>query len=347
MNSTPPSHNSVKSTRPKEPGETVGRLAPSPTGRLHLGHAFSFLVAWWSARAANGRVVLRIEDVDTRRSSTALIEGLRNDLAWLGLTWDSERLQSSTQDRIVERGLWLAERGRAYPCTCSRRDVARAAATTDPGAIGSGLGREEDGAPQQGSPELRYPGTCRHRYASLEEAEEISGNPAGLRLCVPSRVICFEDRVFGQFRADPEAEVGDFQILRRDKSPCYQLAVVIDDERDGVTEVVRGRDLLPSTARQILLAEELKLPTPHYAHLPLVCDHEGRRLAKRAADLSLAELRDRGVAPERIVGWIANVAGQRPTADPLRAIDGVAHFSWQHVGRADIFLPERPGDLFS
>ncbi|HET9955667.1 MAG TPA: tRNA glutamyl-Q(34) synthetase GluQRS [Polyangiaceae bacterium] len=272
---------------------TVGRLAPSPTGLLHLGHARSFLLAWWSARAQGGRVVLRLEDLDAERAHPEFIAGTLRDLEWLGLDWDGEALlQSSELERLNANIQSLLERGLAYPCTCTRSDL-----------------QQSQSAPQQGTLELRYPGTCRGRYTSMAEAEARSGRRPGIRLVVPSGTQHFDDRLRGPQTFDVQAETGDFLIARRSGMPAYQLAVVVDDAHQGVTEVVRGEDLLSSTARQICVRQALRLPEPRVAHVALVVDDTGRRLAKRAASLGLSELRARGIDAESVVAWAARTAG--------------------------------------
>jgi glutamyl-tRNA synthetase len=194
--------------------------------------------------------------------------------------------------------------------------------------------------------EQRYPGTCFGRYSTIEEAEHASGRQAGLRLMVPSGEVCFDDRVYGRCCHEPKQEVGDFLILRRDKTPSYQLAVVVDDAVDGVSEVVRGRDLLSSTARQVLIAEKLGLPSPSYAHLPLVCDHRGVRLAKRNNSLSLAQLRMDGVSAEAIVGWAALAAGQTTQVALTSAKELIESFDWRRMPQADVVLPESLNSLW-
>jgi len=289
---------------------SVGRLAPSPTGLLHLGHARTFLIAWWRARSRGGRLLLRIEDLDGARSQPELAALAVADLTWLGLDWDGPvHVQSHGVERLMAAVHELFAQGRAYACTCTRSDV-----------------RNAQSAPQLGSAEPRYPGTCRGRYASLEQAERDSGRAPGVRLTVGEGVVEFHDQLFGAQRFDVNAEVGDFLIARRSGAPAYQLAAVVDDATHGVTEVVRGSDLLPSTARQWLLQDALALPHPEWLHVPLVTDEAGRRLAKRERDLGLAELRARRVDPRAIVGWAARSAGldvpERATArEALAAFD--------------------------
>jgi glutamyl-tRNA synthetase len=278
----------------------VGRLAPSPTGRLHLGHARTFLCAWWSVRARGGHVLMRLEDLDTPRASAKYGDAALRDLEWLGLDWDgTPSVQSAHLERFTDAVDRLFAAGHAYACVCTRGDL-----------------RTAQNAPHAGDREPRYPGTCRDRFASLAEAERASGRPAGVRLRVPPGSVVFRDAVAGEQRVDVSAEVGDFLIARRGGAPAYQLAVVVDDAAEGVTEVLRGDDLLSSTARQWHLHAALGLPPPSYAHVALVTDAAGERLAKHVDSLSLDELRGRGADPRAIVTWAAASLGL--------AVDGLA-----------------------
>jgi glutamyl-tRNA synthetase len=271
----------------------VGRLAPSPTGLLHLGHARTFLLAFWQIRSRAGRLLLRMEDLDGPRAEMRFAEAALADLAWLGLDWDGPVfVQSTGLERLNSAVAALIDEGKAYPCVCSRGDI-----------------RSAQSAPHAGSPEPRYPGTCRWRYSSLGDAERQSGRAAGARLLVPEGSITIEDGVAGPSTWDIAREVGDFLIAKRDKAPAYQLAVAVDDHAQGVNEVLRGADLLPSAARQWHVQRALGLPHPAWFHVPLVTDADGRRLAKREADLSLAELRAGGTDPRAIVAWAARSAG--------------------------------------
>lgn len=271
----------------------VGRLAPSPTGLLHLGHARTFLVAWWRARSVGGKLLMRLEDLDGPRAKPDMAQAALDDLRWLGLDWDGpEIVQSSGAAEISAAAERLEQTGAAYACVCSRGDV-----------------RSAQSAPQQGDSEPRYPGTCRGLYSSRAEANTKTGKDAGLRLLVPDGEQLVTDVLLGERRFDVQSEVGDFLIAKRDLAPAYQLAVVVDDARQGVTEVVRGEDLLASTARQQLLQQALGLPAVRYLHVPLVLDENGRRLAKRHDDLSLRELRDSGTDPRAIVAWAARSCG--------------------------------------
>jgi glutamyl-tRNA synthetase len=302
---------------------TVGRLAPSPTGHLHLGHARSFLLAWWSVRSQRGRLVLRIEDLDSHRSQSQYIDACLRDLEWLGLDWDvGPRLQSEGLARILHYADQLEKAGLAYPCVCSRRDVLAS-----------------QSAPHRDDRELQYPGTCRDRFASLQAANLCSGNSACLRFRTPPEPVTVDDACTGPHLFDVASEVGDFPILRRDQSPAYQLAVVVDDLHDGITEVLRGDDLLPSAARQQLLYRALGFQPPRWVHVPLVVDSRGRRLAKRTDALSLVELRQRGVQARDIVAWVANSIGVE-TTEIRNARDVISRFRLEHIGRDPVSVLE-------
>jgi glutamyl-tRNA synthetase len=301
----------------------VGRLAPSPTGLLHLGHARTFLIAYWYTRSRGGKLLLRVEDLDAGRSNPEFRAAALEDLEWLGLDWDGPAtVQSEHLERFESAARTLLERGAAYPCICSRGDL-----------------RTAQSAPQLGDAEPRYPGTCRGRFASIEDAERASGKPAGLRLLVPPGAVTIEDELLGEFTSDVAAEVGDFLVMRRGGSPSYQLAVTVDDAASGVTEVVRGSDLLASAVRQWHVQNALGLPHPTWVHVPLVTDHTGRRLAKRADDLSLAELRRRGVEPTSVVRWAAESAGIA-LSERMTAAEVTPRFVLERVPRANVALDE-------
>lgn len=304
--------------------QVVGRLAPSPTGLLHLGHARSFLLAYWSARQKSGRLVLRLEDLDDERAAERYIEATLRDLEWLGLDWDgTARRQSLELGRIRGAAIQLADSGRAYACTCTRADV-RAALN----------------APQAGTTELRYSGRCRGRYPTLAAAKAQTGQDPALRFAVPDSAIEVTDAFVGIRRFDVAADCGDFLILRRNQLPSYQLAVVVDDAADGVTEVVRGDDLLASAARQRLLQVALGAKTPHFYHVPLVVDPEGKRLAKRTDALSLESLRQCGIDPKSIVGWVARRSGW-PNVDRASPAELIASFDWTRVPRSQVVVDAR------
>ena len=275
-----------------EPELPVGRLAPSPSGRLHLGHARTFVLAWVDARQRGGGMRLRLEDLDRSRCRPEHIRRSLLDLEWLGLDWDGEPLyQSQRLDALREAAERLERIGAAYRCVCTRADLEQAAQ-----------------APQRGVTELRYPGTCRPR-APAQRSSEPPTTQSALRLRVPEGQLSFVDGLAGPQSVDVSADVGDFVILSRSGLPAYQLAVVVDDAEQGVNEVFRGDDLLSSTARQLLVSRALGLPEPRWFHVPLVLDAQGRRLAKRADDLSLETIREAGVDARALVAWVARSAG--------------------------------------
>ena len=288
-----------------------GRLAPSPTGLLHLGHARTFWIAFERARRANGALVLRNEDLDPQRSRAEFVAAMVEDLRWLGLSWDegpdvggpfAPYSQSERRGLYLEAWSRLVARGAIYSCTCSRRDIARAAeaphehtqAPREHPHVATGA------QAQAADDETHYPGTCRPPAGSPSAR---ANAPAGVNWRF--RVEDGEEVVFDDLKQGRQAFVagrdfGDFVVWRRDEVPAYQLAVVVDDAAMKMTEVVRGADLLKSTARQILLQRALGLPTPAYFHCDLVTDEQGRRLAKRHASLSLRALREAGVTPEEL-----------------------------------------------
>jgi glutamyl-tRNA synthetase len=299
----------------------VGRLAPSPTGLLHLGHARTFLIAWWRARNVGGRVLMRLEDLDGPRAKPEFGEAAVRDLAWLGLDWDGPTyVQSTGLSEIAATATTLEQRGLAYACVCSRGDV-----------------RSSQSAPQLGDSEPRYPGTCRGKFANMASAQAETGKPAGLRLRVPDGSVTVTDVLLGERSFDVQTEVGDFLIAKRDGAPAYQLAVVVDDARQGITEVVRGEDLLSSAARQRLLQQALGLPAVRYVHAPLVLDESGRRLAKREDDLSLQELRGGGTDPRAIVAWVARSCGI-PCADRVTARVALIDFALGKIPHDPVVL---------
>lgn len=279
-----------------------GRLAPSPTGHLHVGHARTFWAAHERARAARGVIVMRVEDLDAARSRTEFVEASLEDLKWLGVEWREgpdvggpfgPYVQSERRGFYLEAWARLVADGHVYACSCSRRDIARAAEAPHEGGQANALQHAQDDEPV-------YPGTCRPRDGQAPPAVE---SPAGLnwRFRVPDgEEVVFEDLKQGRQVYVAGRDFGDFAVWRRDDVPAYQLAVVVDDESMRITEVVRGADLLKSTARQILLQRALGYRTPEYFHCDLVTDARGERLAKRHESLSLRRLRASGLTPEQV-----------------------------------------------
>jgi glutamyl-tRNA synthetase len=302
----------------------TGRLAPSPTGRLHLGHARSFLLAWWRARSRGGRIVLRLEDLDRERVKPGMAELALEDLAWLGLDWDGPvHVQSRDIGPLRAALQRLLDAGLAYPCACSRKEIFAA-----------------QSAPHAGEESARYPGTCRGRFASLADAQRAAGRPPAVRFRVRAGPVRIDDAFAGPHEFDVERESGDFTIARGLDLFAYQLAVVVDDARAGVNEIVRGDDLLPSAARQFLLQEALGYEHPRWFHVPLVVDETGRRLAKRSDDLALSTLRERGVDARRVVGWIARRSGL-PSVEDCTAREALSTFDWNGVPHEPVVVRAR------
>jgi glutamyl-tRNA synthetase len=282
---------------------SITRLAPSPTGALHLGNARTFFINWILARQHGWRIVLRIEDLDGPRVKAGSDRMLLEDLEYLELDWDQGPVYQSARAAEYQAAVQrLLQQGSAYPCICTRREVDLAASAP----------HAEDGA-------MVYPGTCRGRFESIEQARQAAGRQPAIRFTAPDRFVEFEDRFLGVRRINVAAELGDFVIAKSDGTAAYQLAVVVDDLAGGITEVVRGDDLLDSTPRQILLYEALGAGdrVPHYTHVPLVVGSDGRRLAKRHGDTRVSTYRQLGVPASRIMDLLARWCG---IDDPGRAI---------------------------
>jgi glutamyl-tRNA synthetase len=303
-----------------------GRFAPSPTGDLHLGGARTALVAWLAARAAGGGYLMRVEDLDGPRVVPGAEARILEDLAWLGLDWDEgpdvggphapyrQSLRLRRYDGAVEQ---LLADGRAFHCWCSRAEVARAAAAPH--------GPADDGP--------RYPGTCRARVTKPPRDRRPS-----VRLRVDAEMIEFADGVHGAHREDVAAAIGDFIVRRADGIPAYQLAVVVDDAAMGITEVVRGDDLLGSTARQLLLYRALGRVPPRFAHVPLVLGPDGARLSKRHGAVAVRALAERGRTPAHVVGLLAHTLGLQPDGADATPQSLVAGFTLDRITRAPTTL---------
>jgi glutamyl-tRNA synthetase len=273
----------------------VTRLAPSPTGALHLGNARTFLINWLLARQNNWKIILRVEDIDGPRIKSGADQQAIEDLRWLGIDWDQGPIYQTSRMTMYRAAIdQLIEMKLAYPCVCSRKEVELAASAP----------HAEDGA-------TIYPGTCRGKFPTLDEARQDSGKEPAIRFRVPDETIEWEDLFAGRISSNPACELGDFVIAKADGTPAYQLAVVVDDAAMGVTHVVRGDDLLDSTPRQILLYRALGMPEqiPQYLHLPLVVGEDGRRLAKRHGDTRISTYRALGIAPQRVLALLARWCG--------------------------------------
>lgn len=351
----------VPFSAPAAPLQTVGRLAPSPTGYLHLGNAWAFLLAWLAARHTGGRVILRMEDIDPDRSRPHFAQAIMDDLRWLGLDWDegpnSVTVQTASPDSKTvptsspvappassapyvqsQRGDYyraalqhLHAHGHTYPCYCTRKELRTLAA-----------------APHVGDAGAPYPSTCRNLTPPQRAAHEADGRRAALRLRCPqgeAGSITFIDHIQGPQHMTLDDCGGDFALRRSDGVVAYQLAVVVDDALMGVTHIVRGDDIRISTPRQILLYRLLGYPVPSYAHVPLLLDHAGERLAKRHASLTLGSLRDAGVRAPAIVGYLAHKAGLLPQAAACTAQKLIPLFCMKAIPTQAQICPPKVQDV--
>ena len=299
----------------------VGRFAPTPSGRMHLGNVFAALIAWLSVRSQGGEMVLRMEDLDTLRTSDAYARLLRQDLAWLGLDYDRETppqsTRSETYDRYFDR---LMEMGLLYPCYCTRSQL------------------HSVNAPHLSDGTYVYPGTCRNL---TPQARRAMNRAPAWRVVVPDRLWSLDDWVQGRYELNLAKDCGDMVVRRADGVYVYQLAVTVDDGEAGVTEVVRGMDLLSSAPRQMYLQELFGFPHPQYAHVPMLLAPDGRRLSKRDRDLDMGAIRQ-NMSPETLLGALAYTAGLLPKSAPISAKELAQTFSWEKVKKEDIKMD---GDL--
>ncbi|MDU2066019.1 MAG: tRNA glutamyl-Q(34) synthetase GluQRS [Sporomusaceae bacterium] len=309
-----------------------GRFAPSPTGSMHLGNVWTALLSWLYIRSQSGRMILRIEDLDPDRSKEEYTKQLIADLAWLGLDYDEgpgkekpqHTYRQSERQAIYQFYLQkLQARGLLYPCFCSRQELHSLA-----------------GAPHVGEAYSIYRGTCRSLSEQERQARLASGRRPALRLQVFDETIRFTDGLYGAIAENVALSVGDFILRRSDGVFAYQFAVVIDDALMGISHVVRGADLLDSTARQIYLYRLLGFKTPEFIHVPLLCGDDGVRLSKRHNDVSLAELKQRGVTSEAIIGYLAYLAGWREQAEPISAVKLLPYFRLGTLPKGNIIIQE-------
>ena len=300
---------------------TKGRFAPSPTGRMHLGNVYAALLSWLSAKSKGGEWALRIEDIDPGRSRQEFADSIMDDLEWLGLIWDGEVTYQSKRQDIYEHYFDLLRKEELlYPCFCTRADLL---ATQAP--------HESDGR-------VVYKGTCRN----LNPADYPQDISPAWRMRVPDETIETTDGHYGTYRVHLPTEIGDFIVRRKDGAFAYQLVVVVDDLLMGITEVVRGRDLLLSTPQQLFMARTLRnldtekvLPEVSYIHFPLLINEAGQRLSKRDKGLDMGVLREQHSA-EEIIGFIAHLAGIAPTEQPITPQELLPLFKWEKIPTEDI-----------
>ncbi len=296
----------------------VGRFAPTPSGRMHLGNVFSFLIAWLSVRSRDGSMVLRMEDLDTQRTSEEKARILREDLRWLGLDWDRETTPQSQRTGIYQEYFdRLQEMGLLYPCYCTRNQL------------------HSVNAPHLSDGTYIYPGTCRELTAA--QRASIDRDPAW-RIRVPDRQWTVTDLLQGVYGENLLTDCGDFVVRRSDGMFVYQLAVTVDDGLSGITEVVRGADLLSSAPRQMYLQELFGFAHPTYGHIPLLIAPDGRRLSKRDRDTDLGYLRAH-TTPEKIMGMLAFACGLIHREVPVSLKELLAEFSWEKI-KADPICPD-------
>ena len=294
----------------------VGRFAPTPSGRMHLGNVFAALIAWLSVRSRGGELVLRMEDLDTQRTSAEFAELLRRDLDWLGLNWDRETPPQSRRSEVYDRYFEkLRDLGLLYPCYCTRSQL------------------HNVNAPHLSDGTYVYAGTCRDLKTPPPDRL-----PAW-RVRVPEREYVVEDLCQGTFYQNLSTDCGDFVVRRADGVYVYQLAVTVDDGEAGVTEVVRGMDLLGSAPRQMYLQELFGFPNPRYGHVPMLLAPDGRRLSKRDRDLDLGELQKRMSAQE-LLGKLAFSAGLIEKPEKISAAELATVFTWNKLSRESIYLSE-------
>ena len=301
----------------------VGRFAPTPSGRMHLGNVFAALIAWLSVKSRGGYLVLRMEDLDTQRTSDAFAEVLRKDLRWLGLDWDLETQPQSKRSGVYDGYFQkLENQGLLYPCYCTRSQL------------------HNVNAPHLSDGTYVYAGTCRNL---TREQQAAFGRAPAWRVQVPDREWVVEDLVQGTYRENLATDCGDFVVRRADGVYVYQLAVTVDDGEAGVTEVVRGMDLLSSAPRQMYLQQLLGFPHPTYGHVPMLMAPDGRRLSKRDRDMDLGYLQDH-TTPERLIGMLAHASGLMPSSQPISARELAGEFRWGKLKKTEI-CPDITGIL--
>ena len=297
--------------------QVVGRFAPTPSGRMHLGNVFAALIAWCSVRSKNGEMVLRMEDLDTQRTSEEFAAILRDDLGWLGLDYDRETPAQSKRSAVYDRYFdKMRDLGLLYPCYCTRSQL------------------HSVNAPHLSDGTDVYAGTCRN--LTEEQRRGFDRKPAW-RVIVPDKIWSLRDRVQGDYTLNLATDCGDMVVRRADGIYVYQLAVTVDDGEAGVTEVVRGMDLLSSAPRQMYLQELFGFSHPEYGHVPMLLAPDGRRLSKRDRDLDLGQLRQK-IAAEALIGTLAYSSGLIDQNVPVSARELAQEFAWEKLRREDISL---------
>ena len=297
--------------------QPVGRFAPTPSGRMHLGNLFAALMSYLSVKSKGGAWILRMEDLDTLRTKEEYAQLLRQDLRWLGLDWDEETQPQSRRSAVYDRYFAiLEEKGLLYPCYCTRSQL------------------HNVNAPHLSDGTYVYAGTCRNLTEDQRAAQK---RQPSWRVMVPDREFSFTDLVQGPYRENLSTDCGDFVVRRADGVYVYQLAVTVDDGEAGVTEVVRGWDLMGSAPRQMYLQELFGFSHPEYAHIPMLMAPDGRRLSKRDQDLDMGALRNR-FTPEQLIGILAQAAGLIDKKEAISAKELAAVFSWDKIGKQEIVV---------
>lgn len=292
----------------------IGRFAPTPSGRMHLGNVFAAMIAWLSIRSQKGQLVLRMEDLDTQRTNLENAQILRHDLRWLGFDWDVETAPQSQRSAVYDRYFEkLMDEGLLYPCYCTRNQL------------------HSVNAPHLSDGTYIYPGTCRNLQNPPENRQP------SWRVRVPQGTWQVDDLLQGTYREDLATHCGDFVLRRSDGMYVYQLAVTVDDGEAGVTEVVRGLDLLSSAPRQMYLQKLFGFAHPQYGHVPLLLAPDGRRLSKRDRDMDLGYLRDH-YRPEQLLGILAHAAGLLEAPCPISAKELTGEFSWNKLRKDSIIV---------
>ena len=299
-----------------------GRYAPSPTGRLHLGNLRTALLAWLHARLSQGRFILRIDDLDLPRNQPGSMEQIIDDLRWLGLDWDEgpdiggphgPYLQSNRIQHYQAFFLQLQDQNQVFPCICSRKDV-----------------QQSPSAPNSGQLETIYPGTCRPSDNASKQGTP-HNKPVSWRFLTRNIKIAWQDNVSQPATIELDKTTGDFVIKRKDGLYAYQFASVVDDGLMGITDIVRGADLIDSMPRQLALFDALQFSRPRFLHAPLMKDNLGRRMAKRDGSDSLEQWKSRDRAPERLIGELASSCGLWPTSRPVSCQELLSNLAMQDV----------------